>query len=129
MTDANVLISAIVFRSSKMSAVLLKVIAEHELCIATYTIEEVKRIINEKFGDVEVDISEFFEDFPYTLIETPFDSDSPLVNIRDASDYPVIYTAITGQVDVLLTGDKDFFDLKIDRPEIMQPLDFLDRYK
>jgi predicted nucleic acid-binding protein len=65
--------------------------------------------------------------YPYTLIEALNDESSPLVKIRDEKDYPVLHAAITGQVDVLLTGDKDFFDVKIDRPEILSPLDFMNR--
>lgn len=30
-----------------------------------------------------------------------------LFNIRDIKDYPVLYTAIIENVDILITGDKD----------------------
>jgi predicted nucleic acid-binding protein len=46
----------------------------------------------------------------------------------DANDYSVLHAAITGQIDLLITGDKDFFEVKVDRPEIMAPLDFLEKY-
>jgi putative PIN family toxin of toxin-antitoxin system len=128
MVDTNVIISAMVFKSSKMSDALRKARDEHELCIAAYSIEETKRILNEKFSGVSVNIDKFFEDYPYTLIESSPDDGTPLVAIRDKNDYPVIHAAITGQIDVLLTGDKDFFDIKIDRPEILLPTDFTAKY-
>jgi putative PIN family toxin of toxin-antitoxin system len=128
MVDTNIVISAMVFKSSKMNEVLRKIKDRHELCIASYTIEETKRILSEKFPSVEADVEKFFEDYPYTLIEAPPDDDRHLVEIRDEKDYPVIHAAITCQIDLLITGDKDFFDVKVDRPEILLPSDFLVRY-
>ena len=32
-------------------------------------------------------------------------------------------------VDVLITGDKDFYEVDIDRPEILSPGDFISNYK
>ena len=128
MVNTNIIISAMVFKSSKMNAVLRKVRDEHELCIALFLIEETKRILSEKFADHGADIEKFFDEYPYSLIE-PSDFDgSPLVKIRDKNDYPIICAAITGQVDVLLTGDKDFFGIRVDRPEILLPIDFMMKY-
>jgi len=45
MVDTNIIISAMVFKSSAMGALLQKIIKEHELCIATYSIDETKRIL------------------------------------------------------------------------------------
>ncbi|MDR1014008.1 MAG: hypothetical protein LBL86_03405 [Coriobacteriales bacterium] len=64
MVDTNITISAMVFKSAKMSDVLRKARDEHELCIASYSIEETKRILNNKFAGVEANIDKFFEDYP-----------------------------------------------------------------
>ena len=64
MLDTNILISAMVFRSSKMGEVLKKAVAEHELCLAAFTIDETKRILKEKFSGAEAGIDKFFEDYP-----------------------------------------------------------------
>jgi putative PIN family toxin of toxin-antitoxin system len=128
MVDTNIIISALVFKSSKMSEVLRRVKDEHELCIASYSIEETMRILSSKFDGIEANVNKFFDEYPYTLIMSAIDDGAPLVKIRDEKDYPIIHAAITGQIDVLLTGDKDFFDVKVDRPEILSPLDFLARY-
>jgi predicted nucleic acid-binding protein len=111
-----------------MCDVLRKVKDGHELCKAAYSIEETRRILNGKFKGIEANIDKFFEDYPHTLIESPPDDGVPLVKIRDEKDYPIIHAAITGQIDVLLTGDKDFFDVKIDRPKILSPTDFLTKH-
>lgn len=36
--------------------------------------------------------------------------------IRNIHDLPVLVSAILSDVDILLTGDKDFEDVKIDSP-------------
>lgn len=46
----------------------------------------------------------------------------------DAKDYPVLYTAIIENVDILVTGDKDFSDIDIDKPEIMTPTEFTEKF-
>lgn len=43
-------------------------------------------------------------------------------------DYPVLYTAIIEDVDVLVTGDKDFTNIDIEKPEIMSPAQFMERF-
>ena len=128
MLDTNIIISAMVFKSSRMSEVLGKIREKHELCLSAYSIEETKRILNDKFSDVATDIERFFEDYPYTLIETPINNGAPLVRIRDKKDYPIVHAAIIAQIDVLVTGDKDFFDVEIDCPLILSPADFMLRY-
>ena len=37
-------------------------------------------------------------------------------------------SAILSEMDVLITGDKDFQNIKIDKPEILTPTQFLDKY-
>ncbi len=59
---------------------------------------------------------------------TPHEMDRGLFNIRDPKDYPVLYTAIAEGVDILITGDKDFAEVDIDRPEIMTPAEFMTEY-
>ena len=36
--------------------------------------------------------------------------------IRDAKDQPILNAAIVFDVDIVLTGDKDFLSLEIERP-------------
>ena len=126
--DTNVIISAMVFKSSKMTTALRHITHHQELCIAVHSIEEARRILNDKFSTARVEIDRFFEDYPYTLVDIAVDSNDPLVKIRDIGDYPVLHAAIIGQVDVLVTGDNDFFEVKVDRPEIIHPLDYIKRY-
>ena len=44
------------------------------------------------------------------------------------ADLPVILGAIRGRCDVLVTGDRDFEDVKIEAPVIMTPREFVDAF-
>ena len=48
--------------------------------------------------------------------------------IRDIDDLPVLAAAIILKVDILITGDKDFDDVVVDKPRILKPRQFQDEY-
>lgn len=50
MLDTNILISAFIFKSSKMNLLIEKLSKEHEIVICSYTIDELKDLIKEKFN-------------------------------------------------------------------------------
>lgn len=64
----------------------------------------------------------------YEYVYTPEILDETLFEIRDVKDYPVLYTAILEDVDILVTGDSDFKDVDVDTPEILTPAEFVERY-
>jgi predicted nucleic acid-binding protein len=49
-------------------------------------------------------------------------------DIRDEKDKPLLAAAILSDVDILISGDKDFHCVDIERPEILKPSEFLERY-
>lgn len=44
------------------------------------------------------------------------------------NDYPVLYAAINENIDIFITGDKDFLSVAVEMPEIMTPGEFLERH-
>jgi predicted nucleic acid-binding protein len=48
--------------------------------------------------------------------------------MRDAKDLPILVTAILEDVDIILTGDSDFKVVDIERPEILSPREFIEKY-
>lgn len=48
--------------------------------------------------------------------------------IRDRKDYPILASAIIAEVDIFVTGDKDFFALEVENPEILSITEFADKY-
>lgn len=128
MLDTNILISAFVFRSKKMNELIFKLSKEHEIIICSYTIEELKDLINDKFN-VGIDkLNDFLEHFPYKLVYSPMKVENKLFEIRDEDDYIILHTAIIENVDIFITGDKDFDDVEINRPEIMSVSEFMEKY-
>ena len=47
---------------------------------------------------------------------------------KDKKDYPILASAIIADVDVFITGDKDFEGLVLERPEIMTLNEFVNYY-
>lgn len=128
MLDTNILVSAFVFKSKKMNELIYKLSVEHEIVICSYTIEELKELVDTKFKVTQKDLDEFLKDFPFILVYSPTTVENKLFKIRDKNDYIILHTAIIENVDVFITGDKDFNDVDIDKPEIMNVTEFLERY-
>ena len=128
MLDTNILISAFIFNSKKMNELIYKLSKEHEIIICSYTIEELRKLINKKFKvSVEV-LDKFLSEFPFKLVYSPKKVEDKLFKIRDENDYIILYTAIIEHVDIFITGDKDFSDICIDKPIIMTTTEFLERF-
>ena len=128
MLDTNILVSAFVFKSKKMNELIYKLSTGHEIVICSYTIEELKELVDTKFKVTQKDLDEFLKDFPFILVYSPTTVENKLFEIRDKNDYIILHTAIIENVDVFITGDKDFNDVDIDKPEIMNVTEFLERY-
>ena len=128
MLDTNILISAFVFKSKKMNELIYKLSKEHEIIICSYTIEELKELVSTKFKVTQRDLDEFLQNFPFDLVYSPTSVENKLFEIRDKDDYIILHTAIIEDVDVFLTGDKDFDDVDIEKPEIMNVTEFLEKY-
>ena len=128
MLDTNILISAFVFKSKKMNELIYKLSKDHEIVICSYTIEELKELVDTKFKVTQKDLDEFLRDFPFILVYSPTTVENKLFEIRDNDDYIILHTAIVEDVDVFITGDKDFDDIDIDKPEIMNASEFLEKY-
>lgn len=128
MLDTNILISAFLFKSKNMNTLIEKLSKEHEIVICSYTIEELKELMKIKFKVNIKELDEFLKNFPFDLVYSPINIEEKLFEIRDKDDYIILYTAIIENVDVFITGDKDFNDVDIDRPEIMNAKEFLEKY-
>lgn len=71
----------------------------------------------------------FFRELPFELVYTPKTiSMEDFPDIRDTKDLPILATAILENVDVFITGDKDFLVLDVDTPDIVTITDFLKEY-
>ena len=128
MLDTNVLISVIIFKSKVMTDMMSIVLTKHRLVLSSYVIEELKQVVARKFEGKSRALEEFLSALPYEFVYTSDLMDQELFTIRDPADYPVLYSAITEDVDILITGDKDFADVDVEKPEIVTPAEFVEKY-
>lgn len=101
---------------------------EHQLVLSSYIVEELKEVVRRKFPDKIGITDTLLAKMNYEFVYTPDILDKTLFEIRDAKDYPVLYTAILEDVDILVTGDSDFNDVNVEKPEILTPSEFVERY-
>ncbi len=128
MLDTNILISAFIFKSKKMNELIKVLSNEHKIIIASYCIDEMRDLIKRKFK-VSINVLEkFLETFPFELVYSPIEVKKKEFEIRDEEDYIILYTAIIENVDILITGDKDFKEVEIERPEILTATEFFKKY-
>lgn len=128
MLDTNVLISALLFPGSKIDAMMNYIFTQHQLVLSSYVVDELKQVVKRKFPNKEMAVNNLLTFMSFEYVYTPNEIESNLFDIRDAKDYPVLYTAIIENVDILVTGDKDFSDIDIDKPEIMTPTQFTEKF-
>jgi len=128
MLDTNVLISAIIFPNAKMDSLIYKATLDYQLVLSSYVIEELLDVTKRKFPNRINDVDLFLTRLPYELVYTPKELSADLFHIRDLDDYPVLYSAIIEDVDVFVSGDNDFDSVEIEKPEIITPAEFLERY-
>lgn len=128
MVDTNVLVSLLVFSSKKMNKMMEYIFTEHQLVLSSYIVEELKDVVSRKFAGKAGVVDTLLAKMNYEYVYTPDILDETLFEIRDVKDYPVLYTAILEDVDILVTGDTDFSDVDVEKPEILTPAEFVGRY-
>ena len=128
MLDTNVLISMILFPGMDFKRILKNITESHTLVLSSFVITELKNVADRKFPHKRKDIDRFLAELSYELVYTPDYMDHSLFKIRDINDYPVLYSAIISDVDILITGDADFFNIEIDHPKIINPRGYIDSF-
>lgn len=128
MVDTNVLISLLVFSSKRMNQMMECIFTEHQLVLSSYIVEELKDVVRRKFVDKAGVIDTLLARMNYEYVYTPDVLNETLFEIRDVKDYPILYTAILEDVDIFVTGDRDFSDIDVKKPRILTPAEFVERY-
>jgi len=104
--------------------VLRAVLAEHDLVIGDVILAELRRVLATKFklpADRIEAIETVFAPFPSVLKSAKPASSG----IRDPADRWIVATAPAGNADVLVTGDRDLFDVSDSLPvRILDPRAF-----
>ena len=129
MIDTNIIISAILFPNSSPSKFIEEVTSKHIVVLCSHIIDELHRVFNKKFKEKLLNLERFLSKFSYEYVYTPLDIEiDKYPKIRDIADLPILVSAIIEDIDIIVTGDKDFFEVEIDRPEIMTVKEYLEKY-
>lgn len=129
MIDTNVLISIFLFPSAKMQNLLDVICETHTIVLPSYVVDELKEVIKRKFPQKYDLLDKFIQELPFCLAYTPEKIDAnKYPEIRDKKDLPILVTAILEDVDILITCDADFAAVEIEKPEILTPSEFLEKY-
>ena len=130
LVDTNILISASVFPGGKVAYVFAHILEAHTLVVSSYSLTECRTVFDRKFQDKKHVLEAFLEETEYELYETPVSlvqADFPYV--RDEKDLPILASAILSEVDILLTGDKDFQDIPLKKPLLFTPSKYFELIK
>ena len=124
LIDTNILFSALLFPHSKPACAMLHAAEHHQLVLCERNVSELREILLCKAERYLSAAEELLDTMAYELIP---EVEHATQHIRDVKDQPILNAAIASDVDVILTGDKDFLSLAIDRPACMTVADFLAR--
>ena len=129
MLDTNILVSAIFFPSIQTKALITKIICHHKLILCNYVLEELRLVVERKFPSKSTALEEFFYTLHFELVHVSDNTGrEDIPSVRDQKDTPILEAAIQHNVDIFITGDKDFLVLDIGKPQIMNMTEFLLRY-
>jgi len=129
MLDTNIFISMIFFPSIQTRKLAKRLADNHQIIVCDYVIEELRLVTDRKFPAKKKFLDRFFLELPFELVYTPKALNlSEFPEVRDIKDSPILATAIMEEVDVFVTGDKDFLVLDVDMPEIITMTEFLRQY-
>ena len=120
--DTNVLASALTTRG--LCAELFEVVLQsHELLTSDPVLRELERILPGKLGQSE-DVTEEFINLLHThalLVNT----EPPFPSLPDPDDEAIVASAIAGNANVFVTGDKALLELQsVEHLPIVSPRNF-----
>ena len=128
LIDTNILISAALSNKGTPYQAFVKAVSypNHGL-ICEQNIDEMRRIFNRKFPQKISALESFLslalltlEVIPMPVIECDTEN-----QIRDINDRPILRAALYANADILLTGDKDFLESGLQKPQILTAAEFI----
>lgn len=129
MLDTNIFVSMIFFPSTQTRELAKRLTDTHQIVVCDYVIEELRLVVDQKFPTKRKFLDCFFLELPFELVYTPKTLDmSEFPAIRDTKDFPILATAIMEDIDIFVTGDKDFLVLDVEIPQIVTMAEFLEQY-
>ncbi|MBS3986085.1 MAG: putative toxin-antitoxin system toxin component, PIN family [Selenomonadales bacterium] len=122
LTDTNILVSALLWPHSKPATALLHAARYHELVLCDRNISELRTVLARKAPHILADVDVFLAELSYELVPAP---ENPQKLIRHPKDQPILDAAIVGEVDIIISGDRHFLELSMERPCVMTAAQYL----
>ena len=129
--DTNILISAMLFKNSKVYDAYEKIVQDCECYISENTITEIKNVFNKKFQD-KINMIEVFITMTLKTVKLVKDIEEsyPLEKtIRDPKDIYIYRNAKYLKCDAIISGDKDFLENSKLDIKIISPNEYLKNYQ
>ncbi len=105
MLDTDVLAGAAATRGL-CADVLRAVLSEHDLVVCPQIVSELKRVLKDKFGLPRQLVDDFARFVRQDSIHC--EAGGPIgIKLKDKDDLGILSAAVGGEVDVLVTGDKE----------------------
>jgi len=129
MLDTNILISAGIFSGSRLAELTKRIAVNFTIILSSQIIEEFRIVVSLKFPHKKEALETFIRNLHFETVLAQSEIDPDIYpKIRDKKDYPILASAILADVDVFITGDKDFTVMDIKKPKIMTMEEFAVRY-
>ncbi|MCJ7593227.1 MAG: putative toxin-antitoxin system toxin component, PIN family [Desulfobacterales bacterium] len=126
--DTNVLVSAVATRGL-CADVLREIFVSHQFIVSAPLITELKNVLRTKIGVPKEIISDFVEVLTQDSI---LSENTKLTNIdiNDKDDILILSTALNGNAELFVTGDKEVLELeRIQFMRIVSPRQFWETLK
>ena len=110
--DTNVLVAA--FATRGLCADLFRVVlVEHRLVVTPIVLEELERVLREKIGLPANRVEAVLDLLAAYLVEQNLDLETAALGLRDASDEPIVNSAIAARADLIVSGDGDLVEAEL----------------
>jgi putative PIN family toxin of toxin-antitoxin system len=123
LVDTNILISALLFPNSKPAKALIYISENYDMVLCDRNLYEFRDVLKRKAPNSLSDAEVLLAELSYELIPATYNAQKL---IRDVKDQPILDAAIVADVDIILTGDKDFLALNMEHPKCMTVSQFFE---
>lgn len=101
------------FPNSKPARALLHAARYYDLILSDRNIYELRDILGRKAPHILPDVDVFLAELRFELVMAP---EYPIKLISDPKDQPILNAAILSDVDIIISGDKHFLNLNLEKP-------------
>jgi putative PIN family toxin of toxin-antitoxin system len=123
LADTNILFSAMLFPDSIPAKALQRLCETGTLVLCDYVIAELFDVIARKRPDLFADAEAMIAELQYEGVITPRASNKLVADPKDA---PILNAAIVADVDLIISGDKHFLSLNMERPKVLTAAAYLE---